>query len=301
MHCLPAVSDIARHLPKAQVDWLVEEGFAAIPRAHPFVRSAIPATFRRWRKAPFASATKQQFSAFRQTVQATRYAAVIDTQGLLKSAFLQRFASLAPNGKRHGYADPRERLAARFYDQPHAVAWGQHAVLRNRLLVATALGYTLNEEEIARADYGITSVTTSTSVRTALLLHGTSRANKEWPEAHWVSLVKQLAAVGFMCILPSGSSIEAERAQRIAHAHSSARAIPPGSLAELMPLLANASCAIGADTGLTHLVAAYGVPTVALFSTSDPTLTGVFAARARNLRDATPAAVLTALDDLKVL
>ena len=45
------------------------------------------------------------------------------------------------------------------------------------------------------------------------------------------------------------------------------------------------ACAvIGLDTGLTHLAAALGRPTLALFTATDPALTGVYAgATARNL------------------
>ncbi len=301
VHCLPAVSDIAQRLPNAQVDWLVEESFAAIARAHPFVRQVIPAAFRRWRKQPFAASTKQQFGRFRELLQGHPYAAVIDTQGLLKSAFLQRFAALLPSGKRHGYTDPRESLAARFYDERHAVAWGQHAVRRNRLLVATALGYALCEQELARPQYGLQGAPPATGTPpTAILLHGTSRADKEWPEAYWSALVALLGKRGLRCVLPSGTAAEAQRAARIARAHPQAQALEPGPLEALLPTLSHATCAIGADTGLTHLAAAFKVPTVALFSVSDPALTGAFSAHAKNLRDATPAAVLTALQDLRV-
>ncbi len=41
---------------------------------------------------------------------------------------------------------------------------------------------------------------------------------------------------------------------------------------------------IGLDTGLTHLAAALGVPTVGIYCGSDPTLTGLYGApHARNL------------------
>ena len=31
IHMLPAISDIARHVSDAQIDWLVEDSFAQIP------------------------------------------------------------------------------------------------------------------------------------------------------------------------------------------------------------------------------------------------------------------------------
>ena len=45
-----------------------------------------------------------------------------------------------------------------------------------------------------------------------------------------------------------------------------------------------AQCAAGVDTGLTHLCAALGVPTIGIFCASEPALTGLYgSARARNL------------------
>ncbi len=42
VHMLPAISDIALHVPGAQIDWIVEEGFAEIPAWHPAVNEVIP-------------------------------------------------------------------------------------------------------------------------------------------------------------------------------------------------------------------------------------------------------------------
>jgi heptosyltransferase-1 len=53
--------------------------------------------------------------------------------------------------------------------------------------------------------------------------------------------------------------------------------MPPLSLQGLAAQLAAARIVIGVDTGLVHLAAALGRPTLALFCASDPALTGVVA------------------------
>ena len=45
---------------------------------------------------------------------------------------------------------------------------------------------------------------------------------------------------------------------------------------ELARLIGSAALAIGVDTGLAHLAAALCVPTIALYITTDPSLTGVY-------------------------
>jgi heptosyltransferase-1 len=47
------------------------------------------------------------------------------------------------------------------------------------------------------------------------------------------------------------------------------------SITELASLLAGAQAAVGVDTGLSHLAVALKTPTVALYTATDPGLTGV--------------------------
>ncbi|MFY9314158.1 MAG: lipopolysaccharide heptosyltransferase I, partial [Burkholderiales bacterium] len=120
VHNCPAVSDVARCVPDAAIDWVVEDSFAEVAALHPGVRRVIPVSIRRWRGALLSSATWSEMSAFRGALRAERYDAVIDSQGLVKSALLAAMA----RGRRHGLdrASAREPFAARFYETTHAVA-----------------------------------------------------------------------------------------------------------------------------------------------------------------------------------
>jgi heptosyltransferase-1 len=301
IHNLPVASDIRRRLPDALIDWVVEEGFTEIPHLHPAVRQVIPVAMRRWRKSLLSPATWREIGAFRRSVRrparADFYDAVLDTQGLLKSALLAAQARGPKLG--HAPATAREPLAARFYDRTFAIPRGQNAVLRNRQLAAAALGYSLDGLPL---DYGITSPPLQAGWLPAgdyaVLLTATSRVDKEWPEADWQALGSALIAAGLRCMLPGGSPAERERAARIAQAMGHAVAAPPMNLKELAGLLTGAKLVVGVDTGLVHLAAALGRPTLALYCASDPALTGVLADTPhRNLGgDATPpsAAAVTA-------
>lgn len=273
VHNLPVVTDLRRCFPDAAIDWVVEEGFSEIPRLHPAVDRVIPVALRRWRKSPLSPTSWREIRGFRTLLQAHRYALVIDTQGLLKSALIARMA----HGKRCGYssASAREPLAARFYDLRFTVATELHAVLRNRQLAALAAGCSVS----ADIDYGIAVPPAPTSGGdTAVLLTATSRDDKLWPEDRWIDLGISLRRAGLNCLLPAGSPAERERAERLARAIPDAAVPPPMGLRELSGQLASARVVIGVDTGLVHLAAALGRPTLALFRASDPTLTGVLAA-----------------------
>ena len=272
IHNLPVVTDLRTHFPEASIDWVVEEGFADIPLLHPGVRRVIPVALRRWRKSLFTPATWRKIGAFHAALKEESYDLVIDTQGLLKSALITRMAC----GKRCGYTAnaAREPLAARFYDARFDVAKELHAVQRNRQLAALAAGY----GAAPAPDYGIAvSPAPTFAGSTAVLLTATSRDDKLWPEEHWVEVGQVLHERGLTCLLPAGSTLERERAARIAQAIPGASVLAPMRLGELAAQLAAARIVIGVDTGLVHLSAALGRPVLALFSASDPALTGVLA------------------------
>ncbi|MBI4998742.1 MAG: lipopolysaccharide heptosyltransferase I [Rhodocyclales bacterium] len=275
VHNLPVATDLARHFPEAAIDWVVEEGFAELPRLHPAVRRVIPVAIRRWRRSLYAPATWREIGAFRRAIRAESYDAVVDSQGLLKSALITALAI----GERIGHDAhcAREPVAARFYDRRIFVSRSQHAVERNRQLAATALGYRLSPT----IDYGIETPPLVAPWLPkgdyAVLLTATSRADKEWPEEDWQALGMALIATGLRCVLPGGSAAERQRAGRLATSLGRAVAAPPMNLTELAALLAGASLVVGVDTGLVHLAAALGRPTLALYCGSDPTLTGVLA------------------------
>jgi heptosyltransferase-1 len=272
VHNLPVITDLRRHYPEAKIDWIVEQGFLEIPRLHPGLNRAIPVALRRWRKSLLSFATWREIRAFHAALCAENYDLVIDTQGLLKSALIARMA----RGKRCGYAaaSAREPLAARFYDAAFDVPKTLHAVQRNRQLVALAAGYTLD----GAPDYGIAVSSAPTFTKpNAVLLTATSRDDKLWSEERWIALGRALHEQGITCLLPAGSAAERERAERLARAIPDAIAMAPLGLTELARQIAAARIVIGVDTGLVHLAAALGRPTLALFCASDPALTGVLA------------------------
>jgi len=296
VHNCPAVSDAARAVPGAAIDWVVEEAFAEVAAMHAQVRRVIPVAVRRWRGAPWSPSVWSEIGAFRRALRAERYDLVIDTQGLLKSALLARLAS----GERHGMdtASAREPLAARFYDVRHAVPRQQHAVERNRQLAAAALGSALP----AACDYGLRAEgppPLDLPGAYAALLTMTSRADKLWPEVEWIELGRLLAARGLRCVLPWGSEEEQARVVRIAAGIGDATVPRRMGLAELARLMRGARGVAGVDTGLTHLAAALGVPAVGIFLGSEARLTGLYAGgRVRNLDAPHAAAVHAALEEL---
>lgn len=272
VHNLPVVGDVRFAFPDAEIDWVVEEGFAAIPRLHTGVREVLPVAIRRWRSRLWQRRARGEIRVFLQRLRARSYDAVIDTQGLLKSALIAR----AARGARFGldWESAREPLSL-FYDRIFNVPWRLPAVERNRALAAHALGYVL-----PALDYGIRAAPAIFSwlpaARYAVLLHATSAERKLWPDARWVEIREHFTQRGVCCVLPWGNAAERDRSEWLA-AQGPGAVVPPAlRLEEAAGLLAGAQAVIGVDTGLTHLAAALGVPTVGIYCATDPVATGLY-------------------------
>lgn len=267
VHHMPAVADARQQFPDAQIAWVVEEAFAPLVGLHPAVDTVIPVATRRWRKRIFRRETWKEIAAFRRLLRPSSYDKVIDAQGLVRSAII----ASAARGERHGYdaKSIKEPFASRFYDVKHRVSRALHAVERNRALTGLALGYVPPRA----IDYGLLAPT-KPAERYAMLLHGTSRVSKEWPEECWIDLGRWLHGKGFESVLPWGDGIEKLRAERLCAAIPDSRVFDRHPLDVTARVIAGASLVVGVDTGLLHLAAAYQVPLAGIYVSSDPGLTG---------------------------
>lgn len=274
IHTLPALTDAQRAISDLQVDWVVEENFAEIPRWHSAVSRVIPISLRRWRKAPFSAQTQNEWKSYRTLLQAAHYDAVIDAQGLFKSAF---FATRLARGVKHGYDRHciREPIASFFYNKKYAISYQQHAVERIRQLFAQSLHYDL---PAIQGDYDIARhFLTAQSQPYVLFIHSTTRADKHWQETAWRNLIEKTTALFSGEIrLPWGNLKEEKRAERLAQGLKNALVLPKLSLTEIASQIANAQAVVSVDTGLAHLTAALDKPNITLYGATDPRLIGCY-------------------------
>jgi heptosyltransferase I len=277
VHALPAVSDLARRLPGARIDWLVEESFAEIPKSHGRVSNVIPIALRRWRHQLYRSSTWTQIAALRDALAQARYHRVLDLQGLLKSAWAARLTRAPVSGP--DWRSAREPLASWLYDVKLPVDPTLHAIDRNRLLAARAFGYAVE----GPADFGLRLPPVAESSLSdwipgrpfALLLTNASRQTKLWPDDKWREVEAWLADQGLASVLVWGSERERSDCVRRASTMRMARVAPPAGLLTLGAISARARVVVGLDTGLTHWAAAVGAPTVGIFCDYDPARVGL--------------------------
>lgn len=272
IHTFPAVQDALNARPELAFDWCVEEAFASIVALHPAIGTIHKVALRRWRKQLASPDTWREGATLRRALRDSHYDLVLDAQGLLKSAFVARLAAAPIAG--FDKASAREPSATVFYGQRYGVARDLHAIERTRRLFGLALGY---EPDLSMLDSGIVApagMPLAQAGRTAMLLHGTSREDKKWPAQDWIETARLLVANGFSPVTTWSNDKERIVAQAIGEAVPQTLVVPKSPLSEVAGLIGRSTLVIGADTGLTHLAAAFGLPTVAIFLTTEPGLTG---------------------------
>lgn len=277
VHAMAVVHDIRQAHPDAIVDWVVEPAFAPLVRRVQGIGEVIECAQRRWRKRWWRSVVREQIKDFRRRLTRFRYDAVIDLQGLTKSALVARWAA----GPTFGLGNRTEgssweRPARWLIDTPIEIEPHIHAVDRSRLLAAKALNYEVEGNPF----YGLICLaqpvpTSLSHGRTLVFVHGTSRDDKLWPEEDWIEFGKRAILQGYSIALPHAGEVEKARADRIAAALGRHAVVwPEMSLDELVDRLGATHGVIGVDSGVSHIAVALNLPHVQLYNFSTAWRTG---------------------------
>ena len=291
LHNLAIVWDLRTRLPDAQIDWVVEEGYVDL--LEPLLSKGefrgidriIPFGLRRWKKNLLSLQVWKEFFAFKKELQAVSYDVLIETQGLLKSALVCALAHKSPNAVVAGLANATEfsgyePIARSFYNQCVPVPKQCHAVDRSRIVMSSALNWPLLDRQLNQAHFFpkayVTQLASSdiTQLQRAfrkpyiLCFHSTAREAKRWSNANWITLGKALSSKGYQMVFPWGNASEKKISAQLASQIEGAIVPDVFSIQEAFSIIASAALTIGVDTGLTHLAAVLGRPTVEIYCDS---------------------------------
>jgi heptosyltransferase-1 len=279
VHALPVVATLKRRYPEIPLDWLIEEEAAPLVEGHPAVAEFVVSGRRRWQRQFRRPATVpgalREILAFTRSIR-RRYDAVLDLQGLLKSA-LYVLSAHAPI--RVGLADGREGatwvLTHRVPVPPQPI----HAVARYLALAAAVDAAEVVRDftiPLAPKDLDAAKGALAGLPRPVVVLHAAARwPTKLWENTRWRALAAALGEAGAGVVL-TGAAADAAMATAIGEGLAPAPRSLAGrvSLKELAAVLRSADLMITVDSGPMHIAAAVGTPVLALFGATDPARTG---------------------------
>lgn len=285
LHTLPALTDACRHFPDIRFDWVCEEPFSDVARLHPAVRHIYPHGRLRWKKKRIAIRTLREQLAYYRKLRQCDYDTIIDAQGRIKSARVGWLCKGRLVGLDKTSATDAE--TACFYKQGFHVPRSMNAVERIRQLFAQALGYRDPISEYDPPCFGIDSAALSQGYdnyqSSLIFFHGTTWDSKHWPEPSWADILDIARQKAVSVVLPWGNDIEKRRAEKLVKQVGWGDVLPRLSLWELFGVISRCDGAIGVDTGLMHVSAAIGIPTVSVFGSTSVNLTGACGQQVENM------------------
>lgn len=286
LHALPAVTALRQTHPGWCIDWVVEPAWAPLLTAtsdavrgpqQPLVDGVSLAPVKAWARNPLGAKTFREIAALRRALRATRYDAVLDFQGAVRSALIGRL----PGCRRViGEAVPREPVAKWLFTE-RIETCGVHVIEQDVEVAAAVAGDVLepvlpwlpvDPDAESWCDRLLGS---DTNQPVALLNPGAGWGAKRWPVERYAAVADGLAQRGLRVYVNAGPG-EESLAEAI-QVQSGGVAQPVRcTLGELIALTRRAALAIAGDTGPLHLACALGKPVVGIFGPTDPARNGPF-------------------------
>ena len=154
----------------------------------------------------------------------------------------------------------------RLVSGPPRISVGPHAI--------DQLAAPLGELGIPLAERAVRlSIPPATRDRGAIFLHpGSGSASKNWPAENWRTLAERLLEDPATQVTITGGEADAEALETLRRlaANPQVRFLENQPLPALAAELAGAGLYLGHDTGISHLAAAAGAPSLLLFGPTDP-------------------------------
>ncbi|MCX7122555.1 MAG: lipopolysaccharide heptosyltransferase I [Gammaproteobacteria bacterium] len=275
IHVFPALTELLKHHPEAEVTWVVDQPFAEVPLWHPAVKKVIVAPLRDLKKQGWGLKAFSTLKNLITAIRAEQYDFVIDAQGLFKSAMLARLAK----GYRVGFGRGclRENVWW-LYQHWVFIPFKEHAIKRVKALFSE-VGKYVSMPEI---QYGLEKWTPVKN-KVILFAHGTTWASKHYPDPLWKKLAECVTAAGYEVWLAHTNAHELKRAEWL-KVNDQVKVLPKMSLNQIKAALLKVSGVIAVDTGLAHISAALSIPCVTLYGPTDPSKIGTMGEHQKQLQ-----------------
>lgn len=267
IHAIPVAAALRDRYPDARIDWLSDPRYVELLALVRGVDTVVPVDTRR--VAPVLRTVRE--------LRRRRYDAVIDLQGLVKSALLARVCGAARTiGFPAGHL--REPVARSFYTETPEPGAARHVIAKN-LALAAALG-----ADTSRIVFPIAIPSSAVAERMAseagdggyvLVNPGAAWPNKRWPPDRFGAAAASMRErYGLRSLVLWGPGEESLAAAVVAASAGAADVAPATTIRDLVDLSHRARLMVSGDTGPLHIAAAVGTPIVALFGPTWPERNG---------------------------
>jgi len=300
LHALPAVTALRQAHPSWHIGWVVEPRWKPLlsaensdapeaerGTAQPVIDRLHFAAMRDWKHYPLNSKTVAEVKSLRTELRSSRYDAVLDLQGAIRSAATAKMTGCA---RIIGEAHPREWPANWMFSE-RVRTHGAHVIEQDLELASSVAGDKLApvepvlpfDPDAERWCYAqIAPQPEGAAPRPiALITPGAGWGAKRWPADRYADVARGLVERGFRVLVNVGPG-EEFLAEPIV-ASGAASALTP-TLPQLIALSRRVALCIGGDTGPLHLASAMGRRVVGIYGPTDPSRNGPFGTRARVLR-----------------
>lgn len=279
IHALPVSYAIKETFPNAKLTWVVEPPSYDLLSMNPCVDNII--TFHKKEFKSFRGFARK-FFPFRRELQSQTYDAVLDLQGLFKSAAIAFFAR---SNIKLGICNMREMS-----DRVSKPVVGKHFnghIVERYLDTARAIGCRVDkvvfplvipDDEAQRAESIVAHAGAQFKNPFVVLAIGANWVNKRWREEYFAELVDWFYSIEVIPIMVGAGVVDEQRAQAI----TKQAEIPPIDLVgktnwkQLAHIVKNARLVVGGDTGVVHLAAGLGTRTVMLMGPTDANRNGPY-------------------------
>lgn len=277
IHCLPAMHDLLASEQVSELHWLVDERYA-------FVCDIFPRRVHVHTVAMKGGSPLQSIQKAVGELRGVGFDAVLDLQGLIKSALLARACGAPVYGIDKHFI--RERPATWLQHSVNFHPEERHVVQQYRRVAATALAGAAAYKQPAKSaipyalphiDLEASSCQIDEEALSRLGLAGTDFVllhpaggwqTKQLPETSWLAIAAGALDAGLKPVFSWGNAAEQKLAESLA-GRSNGYALPERlNMSGLCALLSAARAVIGADTGLLHLAAALDTPTITFWGPS---------------------------------
>ncbi|MBT0665568.1 lipopolysaccharide heptosyltransferase I [Geobacter pelophilus] len=287
--CMASLQLIRRRFPDAEITWVADAKFADILDCNSDLQRVVKLGLKGLKGRLTIAGLRAELQKLSGLGP---FDLVIDMHGMLKSALVSRLLGGPVSGLHPSIA--KEPLATAVYRQRVRIPKDVIGVARYAGLAAAALGFELNQTELAdHSPYLFAGAEDRAAVSGyfagtgphLLLVAGTSIGYKNYPAEGFAEVAAGLDAKVLIC---HGNEQEEATAQAIAQRAPNVSLLPRLTINRLKAAIGLADLVIGGDTGPTHMAWAMNVPSIALFGAT-PSNCIVATERNRVITSASPA------------